>query len=458
MSKDKFAQIRQEAATRDVEFVDLKLLDIPGRLHHVSFPFQRFTPEACGEGIGFDGSSYGFLKVEDSDMVLIPDLETAHLDPFRKLPTLTMFAEARLTDEQRSPFPLDGRGVARRAEQTLRQLKIADRSLWATEYEFYIFDEAEFLSDVSKSAFAIQSEERFFQNAYHACNPHDRYDDFRDEACSVMREFGITIRYHHHEFGAQGQQEIEGWFADLPTTGDHAVLAKYILFNLAEQHGLKVTFMPKPLYDNAGSGWHLHQFLSKDGVNLFSDESGYAGLSKTALHYIGGVLRHSDALSAFTNPSTNSYKRLVPGFEAPTARTFGRSNRSAAIRIPSYVTDPNYRRIEYRPPDLTCNPYLCTAAILMAGLDGILGEIEPIRHGFAPEDAPSPDAEQSAKNFLPRSLADALDALERDHQFLLRNDVFSEALVQRWLEVKRQEIRSINRRPHPFEFTMYFDF
>jgi len=257
--------------------------------------------------------------------------------------------------------------------------------------------------------------------------------------------------------GAHGQQEIEGWFADLLTTGDHAVLTKYILFNLAEQFDLKLTFMPKPLYDNAGNGLHLHQFLTQDGRNVFHDEKGYAKLSQTALYYIGGVLTHSDALCAFTNPSTNSYKRLVPGFEAPTARTFGRSNRGAAIRVPAYVTDAAFRRIEYRPPDFTCNPYLCTAAILMAGLDGIVNEIDPVARGFQPEDAPSPNAENQVA-FLPRSLVDALDALARDHQFLTRDEVFPEPLIRRWLEIKHEEINSINRRPHPYEYTMYFDF
>ncbi|MFH1842676.1 MAG: glutamine synthetase beta-grasp domain-containing protein [bacterium] len=457
MTPENFAKIRQEAATKDVEFIDLKVLDLPGRLHHISFPFARFTPEYCAEGIGFDGSSYGFLKVEASDMVLIPDLKTACLDPFRDRPTLTMFAEARLTDSERTRFPQDGRGIALRAEQALRTAGVADSSQWAPEYEFNIFEEAEYLSDVTDSTFALQSQERFFQNAYHACNPHDKYDDFRDEVCAVMRDFGIAVRYHHHEVGAHGQQEIEGWFADLPTVGDHAVLTKYIIFNLAERHGLKVTFMPKPLYDSAGNGWHLHQFLTLNGKNIFHDSDGYAKLSPLALHYIGGILQHADALCAFTNPSTNSFKRMVPGFEAPTSRTFGRSNRGAAIRIPSYVTDPEYRRIEYRPPDFTCNPYLCTSAILMAGLDGIINEVDPVKCGYAPEDAPSPDT-AAQSDVLPRSLADALDALEADHQFLLRDGVFCEGLIRRWLEIKQDEIRSINRRPHPYEFTMYFDF
>jgi glutamine synthetase len=456
MNDSKFAEVHREAEKMGIEFIDLKMLDLVGRLHHISYPFDRFTEATCSEGIGFDGSSYGFLKVENSDMVLVADLGTAALDPFRKRPTLTMFAEARLTDDKRSPFPQDGRYIARRAEQAMRDLGVADVSQWAPEYEFHIFEEADFLTEANDSSFGVLSGETFFQNAYHACNPFDRYDDFRDEVCAVMADFGIPVRYHHHEGGAQGQQEIEGWFADLPTTGDHAVLTKYILFNLAERHGLKVTFMPKPLMDNAGSGWHLHQFLTKNGQNIFHKEDGYASLSEDALFYIGGILKHADALCAFTNPSTNSFKRLVPGFEAPTVRTFGRSNRGAAIRIPSYVSDPQMRRIEYRPPDLTANPYICCSAILMAGLDGIINRIDPIAAGYTPQDAPG-DANQN-EDFLPRSLADALDALENDHQFLLRNDVFPESLIRRWLEIKHAEINAINQRPHPYEFTMYFDF
>jgi glutamine synthetase len=456
MTESSFAAVLRSAQEKGVQFIDLKMLDLSGRLHHLSFPLSRFSEALCREGVGFDGSSYGFLKVENSDMVLVPDLKTAAMDPFRARPTMSMFAEARLTDGARTPFPQDGRTVARKAEQALRDSGIADTSMWAPEYEFHIFEEAEFGANNHDSAYRINSNERFYQSAYHACNPFDKYDDFRDEVSAVMEDFGIPVRYHHHEVGALGQQEIEGWFADLPTTGDHAVLTKYIMFNLAERHDLRITFMPKPLLNNAGSGWHLHQFLTKNGQNIFHDEQGYAGLSETALFYIGGILTHADALCALTNPSTNSFKRLVPGFEAPTVRTFGRSNRGAAIRVPSYVTDPQLRRIEYRPPDLTANPYICCAAILMAGLDGIINRIDPVAAGFAPEDAPSAAGRQA--DFLPRSLADALDALEKDHQFLLRGDVMPELLIRRWLEIKRQEITAIHQRPHPYEFTMYFDF
>ena len=456
MVPDKFAQVRQEAADRGIEFVDLKSVDLNGRLHHISLPFDRFTKDLCSEGIGFDGSSYGFRKVENSDMVLIPDLETAMPDPFRQRPTLHMFATAHLTDEARTPFAQDGRHIARKAEAALARTGGADGSQWGPEYEFYIFAEADFASDRVESFFSVQSDERFSHNAYHACNPFDLYDDFRDEVCRLMLDFGIPVRYHHHEVGAHGQQEIEGWFTDLLTAGDHVVLAKYILHNAARRAGLRVTFMPKPLHENAGNGFHLHQFLTRQGRNVFEDPSGYASLSRLAMHYVGGILAHSDALCALTNPSTNSYKRLVPGFEAPTVRTFGRSNRGAAIRIPTYVSDPTLRRIEYRPPDFTANPYFCTAAILMAGLDGIRNEIDPIARGWQPDDAPGQDSRKEPE-FLPRSLDDALDALEADHEFLLHEDVFPESLIRRWIEVKRDEIGRISQRPHPYEFTLYFD-
>lgn len=456
MSQTTFGAISKVIADKNVEFIDLKMVDMTGRLHHLSFPAARLTEAVCRDGIGFDGSSYGFLKVENSDMVLVPDLGTACMDPFRNRRTLSMFAEARLTNSERTPFSQDGRVVGRNAEAALKKAGVADVSQWGPEYEFHIFEGAEFRIGDNGSSFSLASSEGFYGNAYHACNPFDRYDDFRDEVCAGMADFGIPVRYHHHEVGGQGQQEIEGWFSDLVTTGDHAVLTKYILFNLAERHGLKATFMPKPLYDNAGSGWHLHQFLMQGGKNVFHDSQGYAELSQTALYYIGGILAHADSLCAITNPSTNSFKRLVPGFEAPTVRTFGRSNRGAAIRVPSYVTDPQRRRIEYRPPDLTCNPYLCCSAVLMAGLDGIINRIDPVAAGFAPEDAPSDTGRQ--QDFLPRSLDDALDALEADHAYLLRDEVFPEALIRRWLEIKRQEIQAINGRPHPYEFTMYFDF
>ncbi len=456
MVPENFAQVRQEAAAKGIEFVDLKSVDLNGRLHHLSLPFDRFTKDVCTEGIGFDGSSYGFLKVENSDMVLLPDLTTAVVDPFRERPTLHMFASAHLTDDARTPFAQDVRQIARKAEAALAATKIADTSLWGPEYEFYIFEEADFASRTAESYFSIQSDERFAHNAYHACNPFDLYDDFRDEVCRLMKDFGIPVRYHHHEVGAHGQQEIEGWFADLLTTGDQAVLTKYILHNAAQRAGLRVTFMPKPLHENAGNGFHLHQFLTKNGKNVFQDASGYASLSQTALYYVGGILAHSDALCGLTNPSTNSYKRLVPGFEAPTARIFGRSNRGAAIRIPSYVSDPQLRRVEYRPPDFTCNPYLCASAILMAGIDGIVNKIDPMERGWQPADAPHQESRKEAE-FLPRNLDDALDALEGDHQFLLRDDVFPEPMIRRWLEIKRDEIGRINQRPHPYEFTMYFD-
>ena len=453
MSESSFARVRMDAEKAGVQFIDLKMIDLVGRLHHLSLPIARFTESLCENGVGFDGSSYGFLKVENSDMVLVPDLDTACLDPFRHRPTLSMFAEARLTDDGRSPFPQDGRVIARKAEQALRDTGVADSSQWGPEYEFHIFAEAEYTSETNDSTFGINSGESFFQNAYHACNPFDKYDDFRDEVCAVMADFGIPVRYHHHEVGGQGQQEIEGWFADLRTTGDHAVLTKYILFNMAEKRGLKVTFMPKPMFDNAGSGWHLHQFLTKDGKNVFDDAGGYAHLSETALHYVGGILTHAAALCAFTNPSTNSFKRLVPGFEAPTVRSFGRSNRGAAIRIPSYVTDPELRRIEYRPPDLTANPYLCFAVQLAAGLRGM--EENYVLADPIEEDIFSMNDRQLKRNkikALPGSLYEAAISLQKSR---FMKDVLGEHLHSALVENKLAEWDEYRTQVTEYELDKY---
>ena len=454
MVPEKFAQVRQEAADRGIEFVDLKSLDLNGRLHHISLPFERFTPDICSEGIGFDGSSYGFRKVENSDMVLIPDLGTAMLDPFRKRPTLHMFASAHLTDRERTPFAQDGRHIARKAAAALQRSGVADASHWGPEYEFYIFAEADFASDKVESFYAVESQERFSYNAYHACNPFDLYDDFRDEVCRLMQDFQIPVRYHHHEVGAHGQQEIEGWFAELLSAGDHVVLVKYILHNAARQAGLRVTFMPKPLYENAGNGFHLHQFLTKDGKNVFDDPAGYANLSQIGLYYVGGILAHADALCALTNPSTNSYKRLVPGFEAPVMLAYSARNRSASIRIP-WVSSPKGRRIEVRFPDSTANPYFAFAALLMAGLDGIQNKLHP---GEAADKDLYDLPPEEAKN-IPEvcySLDEALRSLDADRGFLTKGGVFTDDMIDAYIGLKQQEMTRYRMSTHPVEFDMYY--
>jgi glutamine synthetase len=452
-------EVKNRIQEEKIETVTLKTLDLAGRLHHLHLPAEHIE-ESYLSGVGFDGSSYRFASVEQSDMVLVPDLNSVHFDTFRKVPTLGFFTKIMATTPARAPFAQDTRGVAIRAEAYLKEQGIADVSLWAPEYEFYILDKVEYHAHENSAYYFVESEENIFENAYHAANPFDRHADFRDEALRVLTRYGIPVRYHHHETGKKGQQEIEGLFNPLTVTGDHAVLFKYIVFNLAKQFGVRVTFMPKPLYNHAGSGWHLHHYLTKGGGNIFYEKGAYGNLGKTAHHYIGGVLRHAPALAAFTNPSTNSYKRMVPGFEAPVAITFGLANRSGAVRIPSYVTEPELTRVEYRPSDFTCNPYLCTSAILMAGADGVSNKIDPVAEGFGPYDTNVSEHEETKKKvkLLPGSLELALDALEKDHEFLSRGGVFSPELIAQWIKVKRAEISAIATRPHPFEFVMYFDF
>jgi glutamine synthetase len=443
----------------NVELIDLKCIDLTGYLHHISLPVKpKILEKLVSEGVGFDGSSYGFRKVENSDMILLPDLSTAVIDPFRKAPTLSFYADIVLTDDQRTSFSQDGRALARKAEQVLKQTVGADRSWWGPEFEFYIFSKVRFDTRTSASFYEVEHAEEFFKSAYHAANPFDVYDDFRDEACALLKRFGISVKYHHHETGERGQQEIETNFMDLLTAADTVVTTKYALFNFARSKDLFITFMPKPMYQQSGNGMHLHLFLTRNGKNAFYGKGEYGNLNETARYFIGGLLKHGPALSAFTNPSTNSYKRLVPGFEAPVALTYGTGNRASAIRIPKYVSNPEETRIEYRPPDATANPYLCMTAMLLAGIDGVVRKIDPLREGYGPSDK-SIDDDDAAEHihFLPRNLSEALDALEIDSDFLVRGGIFSVELLEQWKALKQQEIKSIGTMPHPFEYKMYFN-
>lgn len=442
-----------------IEVIDLKCIDLTGRLHHISLPVHpNILEKIVAEGVGFDGSSYGFRKVENSDMILLPDLATAVLDPFRSTPTLSFYANIALTDEKRSPFNQDGRALARRAEGVLKKTIGVDLSWWGPEFEFYIFSKVRFDTRTSASYYEVEHAEEFFMNAYHAANPFDVYDDFRDEACKLLKQFGIRVKYHHHETGERGQQEIETYFSNLLQTADTVITTKYALFNFARSKDLFLTFMPKPMYQQSGNGMHLHLFLTKDGKNAFYKKGEYGNVNELGRYFIGGMLKHGPALSAFTNPSTNSYKRLVPGFEAPVALTYGTGNRASAIRIPKYVSNPEETRFEYRPPDATANPYLCLSAMLLAGIDGVINRIDPVKEGFGPSDKDvSGEVSKDHIHFLPRNLAEALDALAIDNDFLKREGMFSEELLSQWVNVKEQEIKSIGTMPHPFEYKLYFN-
>ncbi|MFW5799210.1 MAG: type I glutamate--ammonia ligase [Spirochaetota bacterium] len=457
MAEVTYASIQERINLHKIEYIDLKTIDLVGRLHHITIPVEQFRENILTEGIGFDGSSYGFLKVENSDMVQRPDLSTHMMDPFRKRPTMSFFVTVHLTDDERTRYPHDVRYIGEKAEQCLRNLEIADDAYWGPEYEFHIFGDAEYINEKTRVAYEIYPEEEMFQNnAYHCANPQDLYADFRDEACSYLEKAGIKVKYHHHEVGREGQQEIELMFTPLLKTADQAVITKYILFNLAKEWGLKITFMPKPIYKAAGNGWHLHQYLIKNNKNIFYKENEYANLSETARHYIGGVLKHAKSLSALANPSTNSYKRLVRGFEAPVSITFGQANRTSAIRIPKYIADPEKTRMEYRPGDATANPYIYISAMLMAGIDGIVNKYDPEELGYGPYDKKNVEAGDNI-DYLPRSLGEALKNLEEDHDYLLRENVFDKKFIENWINKKQEEIDSIVNRPHPFEYEMYFE-
>jgi glutamine synthetase len=442
-----------------IEVIDLKCIDLTGRLHHISLPvYPGILPKLMKYGVGFDGSSYGFLKVENSDMILIPDLNTAVIDPFRDAPTLSFYSHIVLTDGKHTPYAQDARLLAKKAEALLKKTTGADKSWWGPEFEFYIFSNVEYDTRTSKSYYKVEHEEEFYKKAYHAANPFDVYDDFRDEACKIMKKFGINVKYHHHEVGERGQQEIETYFSDLLTTADNIISAKYVLFNFARQRDLFITFMPKPMYHQAGNGLHLHLYLTKKGKNAFYKKGEYGNINELGRFFIGGMLKHGPALSAFTNPSTNSYKRLVPGFEAPVALTYGQGNRASAIRIPKYVSNPDETRFEYRPPDATANPYLAQVAMLLAGIDGVVNKIDPVKEGFGPYDKNFLDDKNNETiQFLPRNLTEALDALALDSDFLKRGNIFTDGLLEHWVKLKQEEIMSIGTMPHPFEYKMYFN-
>lgn len=444
---------------QQVEIIDLKCIDLAGQLHHISLPVKNgILEKLISEGVGFDGSSYGFRKVENSDMVLVPDLSTSVIDPFRNVKTLSFYSHILLTDDDRSPFSQDGRALAKKAEQLLYELTGADKSHWGPEFEFYIFSKVRFDTRTAASYYEVEHGEEFYKNAYHAANPFDVYDDFRDEACAVLKGFGVDVKYHHHEVGERGQQEIETYFNDLLTTGDNIITVKYALFNFARSKDLYVTFMPKPMYQQAGNGMHLHFYITKKGKNLFYRKGEYGNINELGRWFIGGILKHGPALSAFTNPSTNSYKRLVPGFEAPVALTYGMGNRASAIRIPKYVTNPDETRFEYRPPDATANPYLCLAAITLAGLDGVVNKIDPVKEGFGPYDKNILDDKVKDNiKLLPRNLDEVIDALQADNEFLRRGGIFTDDLLDQWVKIKMEENKSIATMPHPFEYKMYFN-
>ncbi|MEW6863524.1 type I glutamate--ammonia ligase [Trueperella pyogenes] len=459
-------------AEEGVEFVDVRFCDLPGVMQHFSIPIATFDKESLDEGLMFDGSSIrGFTKIHESDMKLMPDLSTAFIDPFRKRKTLVLnfFVVDPFTGE---PYSRDPRNIAKRAEEYLRSTGIADTVYFGAEAEFYIFDDIRFDDLPHRTGYAIDSREAWWntgkdeepnlgyktrvKGGYFPVSPNDQMADLRDEMTAKCQQVGLQIERAHHEVGV-GQQEINYRFDTLLAAADDVMKFKYVIKNTAFEAGRTATFMPKPLFGDAGSGMHCHQSLWKDGQPLFHDERGYGGLSDIARWYIGGLLAHAPSLLAFTNPSVNSFHRLVPGFEAPVNLVYSARNRSACTRIPVTGSSAKAKRIEYRTPDASSNPYLAFAAQLMAGLDGIRNRIEPP----APIDKDLyelPPEEHAGIEQLPQSLEDALRALEEDHDYLTEGGVFDEDIIETWIAYKRdKEIEPLRQRPHPYEFTLYYD-
>ncbi len=458
----------------DIKFVDIRFCDLPGVMQHFNVPAQTVDIDFFTNGQAFDGSSIrGFQAIHESDMKLIPDVRSAYVDPFRVEKTLIMNFSIvdPFTDE---PYSRDPRNIAAKAEAYLKSTGIADTAYFGAEAEFYIFDDVRFETKQNAGYYFIDSIEAAwntgrveeggnqayktrYKGGYFPVPPVDHFADMRDKICLGLDDVGLRVERSHHEVGTAGQQEINYTYNTLLQSGDDMMKFKYVVKNTVFQSGKTATFMPKPLFGDNGSGMHTHQSLWKDGEPLFYDESGYGGLSDLARWYVGGLLAHAPSLLAFTNPTVNSYHRLVPGYEAPVNLVYSARNRSACVRIPIAGTSPKAKRIEFRIPDPSANPYLSFAAQLMAGLDGIKNRTEP------PEPVDKdlyelPPEEHAAIAQVPGSLPAVLDALEADHEYLLAGDVFTTDLIETWIDWKRvNEVDPIRFRPHPHEFEMYYD-
>ena len=455
-----------------IEQIDLKFCDLWGRWHHVTISASRFSDELMTNGIGFDGSSVGFKGISSGDMVMVPDLGTAFPDPFWELPTLSFICTTLEADTRRL-YPFDPRSIVQRSEMWLKETGIADASLWGPEFEFYVFNGVTYENAMNTAGYRIESDEGGWRNhqmgsayaapvhgGYHAIPPRDHLHNLRSRICWRLDGSGVPVKYHHHEVGGPGQCEIETPLLPPTHAADACMIVKYMARMTALEEGMTVTFMPKPLFGEAGSGMHFHQRLERNGKNLFYSADAYANLSEEARWYIGGLLEHGAAVLAFTNPSTNSFRRLVPGFEAPVSAIFSAGNRSAAVRIPTYANKPETARIEFRPPDATANPYLSISVQLLAGLDGIRRKLDPAELGFGPVDEDIftwPEERRRTIKALPASLDEALAALESDSDFLVESGVFSTQLIERWITKKRDEAREVAIRTHPYEVELYYD-
>jgi glutamine synthetase len=466
-------EVQQLAKKTGVKIVDLKFVDLPGVWQHFSIPVDDLDTDLFEHGIGFDGSSIrGYQLIHESDMLLVADADTAYVDPILEVPTLNLICNV-LDPVTRQPYSRDPRYIAQKAELHLKGSALADVSYWGPELEFYIFDDVRYDQSAQSGYYYIDSDEGVWntgreegpnlgyklrhKEGYFPVPPSDTLQDIRSEIILKMKEVGVPVEVHHHEVGTAGQGEIDMKYAPLTKMADNVMYYKYIIRNVARKHKKVATFMPKPIFGDNGSGMHTHQSLWKDGTNLFYDDKGYGLVSKTGMYYIGGLLKHAAALLAFCAPTTNSYRRLVPGYEAPVNLAYSQRNRSAAVRIPVYSRSPKAKRVEFRCPDPSANPYLCFAAQLMAGLDGIQNHIDPGSpldkdlYDLEPEEA-------AGVKSTPGSLGEVLDALEKDHDWLLRGDVFTRDVIETWITYKRErELAPVSLRPVPYEFFLYFD-
>ena len=461
--------IRKES----IELVDLKFVDLPGMWQHLTVHASQINEDAFHNGLAFDGSSIrGWKSINESDMAMVPDPETAWIDPFYRDNTLSLICSIK---EPRSgqPYERCPRSLAQKTAKYLRETGIADQAFFGPEPEFFIFDDVRYQSAESGCYYKVDSIEGQwntgreeeggnlgykprYKEGYFPVPPSDTFQDIRSEMLLTMCQLGLSMEKHHHEVATAGQNEINFKFDELLATADNVMIYKYVIRNVARKYGKTVTFMPKPVFNDNGTGMHVHQSLWKEGAPLFFSEAGYANLSQTARWYIGGILKHAPAFLAFTNPSTNSYKRLVPGFEAPVNLVYSQGNRSAAVRIPLTGPDPKAKRLEFRPGDALANPYLAFSAMVLAGLDGIRNKIDP---GEGTEiDLFEASAEELSRiPTVPASLNEALEALENDKDFLKQGDVFTDDFIENWIAYKYEEVQQLRQRPHPYEFTMYYD-
>ena len=478
------ADVLKFAQANGVTMVDLKFIDMPGTWQHFTIPVNELDEKLFVKGSGFDGSSIrGFQHIHESDMLLVPDPTTALLDPFTAEPTLSMIGD--VVDPQGGrggtpgPYDRDPRYIAKKAEKYLLTTGIGDTSYWGPELEFFLFDSVRFDSGQNHASYYIESDEANWstgqtklldgttlnqaykirnKEGYFPVPPTDTQQDIRSEMVKMMSEvFGIIIEKHHHEVATAGQAEIDMRYSTLVHMADQVMFYKYTVKNVARRHNKVATFMPKPLFGDNGTGMHTHQSIWKSGRPLFSDPKGWAGISQLGLNYIGGLLKHAPALLAFCAPTTNSYRRLVPGYEAPVNLAMSARNRSACCRIPMYYPDPAGKRVEFRCPDPTANPYLAFSAMLLAGIDGVQNKIDPGEPMDKDIYALSPEEASKVKK-TPGALTESLDALEADHAFLLKGGVFTEDIIDIWLDYKRtKEVDPVRLRPHPYEFHLYLD-